>query len=160
LAPKQKKQAADAKAAKVTMAKPSGTAPLAMVQSRHDLSLVSRPGRGFSMAELEAASIPRGTAGRWGLQIDVRRRSSIEANVGALRTWAASSPTKAAKVGEAKKVEEEIVKLEKEVVREAEKGVAKAKKAAKKVEKEAAAEVEKPLKARQRKKATKEKPSA
>jgi ribosomal protein L13E len=153
LAPKDTKQAREKKeVARKTMGRPSGLLPLAKIQSRHGSALVTRAGRGFSMGELAAAGIPRNTAGKWGVQIDVRRRSSLEANVGALRTWTAAPPLKAARVGEAKKVEAEIAKIEKEVVHEAEKEVARAKRGAKKVEKEAAAVVEKPLKARQRKK--------
>jgi ribosomal protein L13E len=162
LAPKEKKtKAAEKSVARKTMARPSGAIPLAMIQSRHGLALVNRAGRGFSMGELVAAGIPRNTAGHWGLQVDVRRRSSLEANVGALRAWTASQSLKATRVGEVKRVEEEVAKIEKEVVHEAEKEVAKVKRGARKAEKEAAAAVEKPLKARQRKKkATKEKQSA
>jgi len=165
LAPKGKKQAKDGEriAADKTqkIARPPGLVPLATIQSRHDSTLVTRTGRGFSMRELAASGIPRNMAGRWGLQVDVRRRSSLEANVGALRTWAAASAQKAAKVGEVKKMEAEVAKVEKEVVHKVEKEAAKAKKGAKKVEKEVAAAVEKPLKARQRKKkTTKEKRSA
>ena len=165
LAPKGKKQAKGEEKKGETrtpkMARPSGLVPLAMVQSRHVSTLVTRAGRGFSMGELASAGIPGNMAGRWGLQVDVRRRSSLEANVGALRAWAAAPAQKTAKVGEMKKVEAEVAKIEKEVVHEVEKEAAKAKKGAKKVEKEAAAAVEKPLKARQRKKKpTKEKQPA
>jgi ribosomal protein L13E len=158
LAPREKKQAKDgekvAEGKTLKVPRPSGLVPLAAIQSRHGSTLVTRTGRGFSMGELAAAGIPRNLAGRWALQVDVRRRSSLEANVGALRTWGAGPAQKAAKVGEVKKLEAEVVKVEKEVVHEAEKEAAKAKKGAKKVEKEVAAAVEKPLKARQRKKKT------
>jgi len=164
LAPKRKKQAKDGeKIAEKTekIARPLGLVPLATVLSRHGSTMVTRAGKGFSMDELAAAGIPRNLAGRWGLQVDVRRRSSLEANEGALRTWSAGPAQKAAKVGEVKKLEAEVAKVEKEVVHEVEKEAAKAKKGAKKVEKEVAAEVEKALKPRQRKKkSTKGKRSA
>jgi ribosomal protein L13E len=165
LAPKGKKQAKDEEkiAAEKTqkVARPPGPVPLATVQSRHGSTMATRAGKGFSMGELAAASIPRNMAGRWKLQVDVRRRSSLEANVDGLRAWAARPAQKTAKVGEVKKLEAEVEKVEKEVVHEVEKEAAKAKKGAKKVEKEVAAAVEKPLKARQRKKkTTKKKQSA
>jgi len=165
LAPKEKKRAKDdlkkVGTSSQKMARPSGPVPSATIQSRHGPGSVTRAGRGFSTEELAAAGIPRNTADRWGLQVDVRRRSSLEANVGALQRWGTGPAQKAAKVGEVKRVEEEIVKVEKEVVHEAEKEVAKAKKGAKKAEEEAVAAVEKPLKARQqrKKKTTKEKKS-
>jgi len=144
------------------MAKPSGPVPSATIQSRHGPGSVTRAGRGFSMGELAAAGVPVNMADRWGLHVDVRRRSSLEANVGDLRRWATAPAQKIPKVGELKKVEEEIAKVEKEVVHEAEKEAAKAKKGAKKVEEEAVAAVEKPLKARRqrKKKTTKEKEPA
>ena len=163
MAPKEKKEA-KGEMTHVTnrasgMSKPSGQVPLSSVQSWHGTMMVTRPGRGFSRAELAAAGIPIQLAGRWGLQLDIRRHGAQDVNVEALRGWISAQAPRAKRAGEVKKMEAEVVKLEKEVVQEVEKEATKAKKAVRKAEKEVAAAVEKPLKNRQRKKSTKEKKS-
>ena len=133
--------------------KPSGPEPLASITSRHAQGNISRRARGFSLGELNAGGVPRGLATGWGLQIDIRRRSTLEPNVGVLRKWHGSAT---AKLGEVKKVETELAKVEKKVEAEAKKEGARVKEEVKKVEKKAAKVVEKPAKARQRKKPARE----
>jgi large subunit ribosomal protein L13e len=136
----------------VQMTKPSAPVPRASVESRHGLDTVTRAGRGFSLGELAGAGVPLGTARKWGVATDVRRRSTVETNVEALRSWAASAGKKPAKESEVKKVEKEIEEVAKEVEGEAKKEGAKVKKGIKKAEKEVEEAVEKPVKSRQRKK--------
>jgi ribosomal protein L13E len=51
----------------------------------------SRAGRGFSLGEYVAAEVPEALARRWGASSDQRRRSVLEANVSALKTWFSSA---------------------------------------------------------------------
>lgn len=134
------------------MMKPLAAPPHASVESRHGQDTITRPGRGFSHGELASSGVPVGLAGKWGVPTDVRRRSTIDSNVEALRSWAASASKRPEKESEVKKVEEEIEKLGKEVEVQAKKGGAKVKKAAKKAKKEVEEAVEKPVKSRARKK--------
>jgi len=67
--------------------KPVGRFPQASVMSRHGDGMIARLGRGFSAGELSAAGFPIRLAARWGVPIDVRRRSLLEANVQSLKKW-------------------------------------------------------------------------
>lgn len=117
--------------------RPSGHVPTAMVTARHGLGTTTRAGRGFSLGELSGGGLPPGLAAKWGVRIDLRRRSVLDGNVSSLRAWnkkgAGAKIEREAKRVEGelekvgKEVEEEAVEVEKEVV----KGVAKAEKAVK-----------------------------
>lgn len=131
----------------VRVAKPRGAVPVAFVSARHEAGMVSRPGRGFSLGELTAAQLPFNLARRWGLRLDLRRRSTIGGNVASIKTWAAGARPARAE-GEVKRLEGELVKVEKEVKKEVKKEAAKVRKEAKKVEREVAEKVEKPLRKR------------
>lgn len=133
------------------MARPSGRPPLASVASRHGSAVITRLARGFSMGELAEAGVPRNLALRWGLQIDIRRRGTLQPNVTMLRSWASAATKQASKEGEVRKVEEELVKVVKEIETEMKKEGTKVKKGLKKAGKEVAEKVEKPVKPRQRK---------
>jgi ribosomal protein L13E len=64
-----------------------GPAPSAVIAARHLDSMQERPGRGFSFAELTSAGVEFNLARREGLSVDVRRRSTVEGNVEALKQW-------------------------------------------------------------------------
>ena len=64
-----------------------GPSPRAMVESRHRFSMQVREARGFSLAELESAGIPRGGVRRLGIPLDIRRRTALDQNVEKLRGW-------------------------------------------------------------------------
>jgi ribosomal protein L13E len=64
-----------------------GPAPSAVIAARHLDSIRGRPGRGFSFSELTSAGVEFNLARREGLSVDVRRRSSVEGNVEALKQW-------------------------------------------------------------------------
>ena len=141
---------------KVQVPKPKGAVPIPVVSSRHGAEMITRSGRGFSFGELAAAQLQPSLARRWGLPIDLRRRSVLDGNVASVKKWSPPAMPKAKEEGEVKKLEEELVKVEKEVKTEVKKEAAKVKKEVKKevkkVEKEAVEKVEKPVKARARKK--------
>ena len=131
---------------KVQHPRPSGRIPLAMVTARHGTGMITRPGRGFSLGELSGGGLPRSLAGKWGVQVDLRRRSILEGNVGALKAWHAGG-AKAAVEREAKAVEKELKGAEKEVVaavEEVEKAERAVKKEAKKAGKAVRRKVKKP----------------
>jgi ribosomal protein L13E len=95
--PARKKKEAATKAPKVEgrkIAKPTGRVPGAVVSARHDFSMVDRPGKGFSRRELSDGGLPLGLALKWGVPVDLRRRSMIQANVAAVKKWYAQ-PRKA-----------------------------------------------------------------
>ncbi len=100
--------------------RPSGKAPEAVVSARHKTEMVTRPGRGFSLGELSSAGLAPNLASKWGIRVDVRRRSVLHGNVSALRGWGSQPPRLKKPEGRVKKVEEELVKVEKEVEKEAE----------------------------------------
>ena len=132
--------------------RPTGRAPGAMVMARRGSVMVTRAGRGFSLRELSGAGLAPRLAAKWGAQIDLRRRSVLDGNVGALKAWHATG-AKARVEREAKVVEQELEKVGKEVKKEAaaiEKEAVKAEKAVKKEAKKAVKKVEK--KARPKKK--------
>ncbi len=120
-------------------ARPAGKAPVAMVESRHETGMVTRPGRGFSLGELSGAGVNPRLAASWGIRVDYRRRSVLDGNVKSLKGRGVPQPAKRAPPA-AKRAEEEAVKVEhvakKEPVKvkeqaEAKKETAKVKKAAK-----------------------------
>lgn len=76
--------------------KPSGHVPAPIVISRHRLGKIERPGKGFSKGELGAVALPSGMAAGWGLRMDLRRRSVVEANVQGLKKWFSPPAIKAA----------------------------------------------------------------
>jgi ribosomal protein L13E len=150
------------KPARPRLEKPVGPVPAAQVMARHEGSMVGRGSRGFSWGEVESSGIAMGTAKGWGLPLDIRRRSVLEENVGALKTWY-SKARQVERPTETKKLEKEIEKIGKEAEKEVKKGAAKVKreavkvaKEAEKVEKEAAEKVEEPVKTRRSRKKTAE----
>lgn len=120
---------------KPTMTRPSGRVPEAMVMSRHGTGMISRQGRGFSLAELSGAGIPSRTAAIWGAMIDPRRRSALEGNVSALKAWGAHAGPAVTVGRDAKEVEERVEEVAHEIKVDAEvmeKEAARAERAAKK----------------------------
>ena len=131
---------------------------MAKVVARHGIGTVTRTGKGFSLGELAEANIVPRMAWKWGVKLDGRRRSVVQANVTSLKDWGSHVVKAERPAMEVKKVEEEVVKVEKkvrkgvaEVKRETVKTVAKTKKettkAAAKVKK-----TQKPSKAHRKKK--------
>ena len=138
---------------------PTGKVPEAAVSSRHGTEMVTRLGRGFSLGELSSAGLPPRLASQWGVRVDYRRRSVLDGNVSALKSWGGHMAPLKKPEGRVKKIEEEIEKVEKEVEKEAvevKKEVVKIEKAAKKeaskAEKAVKAKVEKPKKQKKKKK--------
>ena len=115
--------------------RPSGRVPVATVRSRHGTTMITRPGRGFSLGELSGGGVPPGLAAKWGARIDSRRRSVLEGNVSALKAWHATS-ARAEVEHEAKVVEEKLEEAAKEVEKGAEAVEKEAVKAGKAVKKE------------------------
>jgi ribosomal protein L13E len=105
---------------KHSLASPSGKVPEAMVMSRHGTGMVSRHGRGFSLAELSAAGISPRTAAGWGAMVDPRRRSTLEWNLTALKTWGSHAGTGGTLKKEAKGVEERVAEAAHELKVDAE----------------------------------------
>jgi len=153
---KGKKKAEPTKAAKEMPVKPTGKAPEAMISSRHGTGVVTRAGRGFSIGELAGAGLPRNLASKWGLRLDLRRRSVLESNVTSLRSWSSHPGAGRRTEGVAREVEEEIEK----VGREVKKGAVKVEKEAEKVEREVKKEAGKAEKAVRRKPKPKKKSEA
>ena len=92
VAPPKKAKAERAPAPqKPAVPRPAARAPVAEVSARHGGSLVSRSGRGFSLAELAEAPVADREARRWGLSVDYRRRSKLSGNVAALKKWLATA---------------------------------------------------------------------
>ena len=133
--------------------KPKGAVPEAMVSARHSAETISRHGRGFSLGEVAGAQLPLAIARRWGLRVDVRRRSVLDGNVVSLRAWAAGAK-KIKTEGEVKRIEEELAKVEEEVKEEAVKAEREVKKEVRKVEKEITKKKEPAKKRAPRKKAS------
>ena len=105
--PKSEKKETPPKTAVKREAVNLGTPPTSMIGSRHLDSMHERPGRGFSFGELSSAGVPRDAAARARLSVDIRRRSVIESNVDALKSWygqdAQGTEAKAALVAAARK---------------------------------------------------------
>jgi len=151
-------------ATRTVLVRPPGPIPAAYVESRRGNSMITRGSRGFSFREVEGSGIAMLNARRWGLPMDLRRRSSLESNVDALKKWYAKAkhvhqPT------EGKRIEMELEKVGADVEKEIKKGATKAKKEAvkvakeaKKVEKKVEEEVEEVSKPRRGKKPPKKKP--
>ncbi len=72
----------------VKLERPSGSPPAATVSSRHGTSFVQRAARGFSLRELSEGGLALIQAQRWGVPLDLRRRSVVEANVSSVKKWA------------------------------------------------------------------------
>jgi ribosomal protein L13E len=87
--PKETKKAAEPKAAvpKQLWIRPTAPVPVALVSARRGPVMIEREGRGFSMGELDEASVPHRLIAEWGLQRDVRRRSVLKTNVDSLKKW-------------------------------------------------------------------------
>jgi len=99
------------------------------------------------MGELSSAGLSRNLAFSWGLRLDLRRRSIVDANVTSLKSWSAHPRGAKRAEGVAKEIEEEIGKVGKEVKKEA----VKVEKEAEKVEREVKEEAVKAGKAVRRK---------
>lgn len=69
------------------VARPPGRVPTATVIARHGGVMVARSGRGFSARELSGAQFPWLLARAWGVPVDDRRRSLLEANLQSLKKW-------------------------------------------------------------------------
>ena len=134
---------------KVHHPRPPGRIPLAVVTARHGTGTITRQGKGFSPGELAGGGLSPSLAAEWGVRVDGRRRSILEGNVTALKSWH-SSGAKSAVEREAKalevelkgageEAEREVIVVAQEVVK-AEKAV---KKGAKKGEKAVKEKVEK-----------------
>jgi ribosomal protein L13E len=154
---KKVEKAVEHKAKPKVQQRPSGRVPQAMVTARHGTGTITRQAKGFSPGELAGGGLHPSLAAKWGVRVDGRRRSTLEGNVTALRSWH-SSGAKMAVEREAKAVEEELKGAGKEVEREvvvAAREVVKAEKAvkkeAKRAEKAVKEKVERP-KARPKKK--------
>jgi ribosomal protein L13E len=116
--------------------RPSGRVPVAMVNARHRTGTITRPGKGFSMGELSQGGLAPRLAATWGVKVDVRRRSVLDGNVGALKSWHAKGTT-AAVEREAKAAEEELKEVGEEAEREVKIAAEEVVKAGKAVKKEA-----------------------
>ncbi|HZW85073.1 MAG TPA: ribosomal protein L13e [Nitrososphaerales archaeon] len=139
---------------------PTGRTPFAVVLARHGGDMVSRQGRGFSGGEVMSAGLEFQRASDWGLLVDRRRRSVLQDNVDALKTWASSAKPVPSKPRPIEKVEKQLEKVEEEVKKEAKTVKKEAKKVEKKVTKaakEVEKEAEKPLKKKAKAKPTKKK---
>jgi len=108
------------------------------------------------MGELAGAGLAPNLASNWGVRLDPRRRSVIDSNVAALKSWSLHPGAAKRIEGRAKEVEEEVEKVGREVKKEA----AKVKKEAAKAEHEVKGEVAKVEKAAKRKARPKKKPEA
>ncbi len=126
------------KAARVPPPRPAGKTPVALVTARHVTGVVPREGRGFSAGELEGAGIPSRLASRWGVRLDIRRRSVIQGNVDSLKNWGSHLSAVRRPEGRAKVVEEEAEKAGKKVKQGAAKAGREIKRGAEEMEKEAA----------------------
>jgi ribosomal protein L13E len=145
-----------AKSPKKSPMLPPGRPPEAVVMARRRTEVVTRQGRGFSVEEVSKAGLTLGFASRWGLRVDPRRRSALEANVNSLKRWGSHHAPEKKLEGRVRKVEEELVKVEKEVKKEAAEVEKEAVKVKKKVKKETT-RAEKAVKARAKPR-TKKKP--
>jgi hypothetical protein len=105
--------------------------------------MVTRKGRGFSLDELSGAGFAPRLATRWGLRMDVRRRTALSGNVESLKAWGGHQDVEKKPEGRVRKVEEKLVTVERQVKKEA----AEVKAGAVKVEKEARKEATKAGKA-------------
>ncbi len=72
-----------------------GPPPHAEVLSRYEGDMHERHGKGFSFGELASVGLNKVTALGLGVPVDIRRRSTLEGNVSALKGWYQPSPKKA-----------------------------------------------------------------
>ncbi len=98
-AKKEKAEPTEARS-KTVWLRPKALAPFATITSRNGPDTMERMGRGFSMGELEGASMPRLLALRWDVPTDTRRRTVLGGNVETLKKWfsGAKKAEKTAKV--------------------------------------------------------------
>ncbi len=118
--------------------RPSGRAPSAKVSSRHGTDTVTRPARGFSFGELAEAGLAPRLASKWGVGVDIRRRSVLEHNVNSLRSWGGQAAPARKREGRVRKAEEELEKVGEEVKKEVAEVQEEVEKAEKEVKTEAA----------------------
>ena len=78
-----------------TPASSAGPVPQATVLSRHDGTMHLRGAKGFSLGELSAAGLTFTLANGLGVPLDIRRRSSLDTNIDALKGWYKPVPKKA-----------------------------------------------------------------
>lgn len=71
-----------------------GASPQAMVLSRHEGDMHERHGKGFSFGELASVGLTKVSALGLGVPVDIRRRSTLEDNVSALKGWYQPPPKK------------------------------------------------------------------
>ncbi len=119
--------------------KPKGRPPMASVSSRHGSGMITRHSKGFSLTELGGVGLGFGQAKNWGVPVDLRRRSTLEPNMAALKKWyqppakpapkAAPSPSPKAET-KAPKLETKKTKTEIKATKAAPKSVRKKKVAA------------------------------
>jgi ribosomal protein L13E len=76
-----------------------GPSPRPMVISRHGNDMDEREGRGFSLSELDSAGVWRVDVKRLHIPLDIRRRTTLEANVDRLKGWYKAPEHKPAHVG-------------------------------------------------------------
>lgn len=69
-------------------------APEASVLSRYEGKMHERHAKGFSFGELAAAGLTLTVARRSKVPVDIRRRSSLDGNVAALKEWYVPAPKK------------------------------------------------------------------
>jgi hypothetical protein len=87
--------------------------PVASVSSRHQVEMITRIGRGFSIGEVSEAEVPMVLARSWNLMLDVRRRSVLEPNVASLKSWFSTAKEIKIKAPEPEAVAEEKPKARK-----------------------------------------------
>lgn len=71
----------------IKIVRPKGPPPSPIVKIRNNNDIKIREGRGFSIGELKESGLDESLAKRFGLRIDLRRRSVIIDNVDALKKW-------------------------------------------------------------------------
>src|SRR2546422_3867981 len=91
---------------------PKGPPPIAMVNARHAGGMIERAARGFSLGELSASALSFERAKNWRVQLDIRRRTSLDGNVTRLTSWLRGREPRAETLKPAKLAAETIVKAE------------------------------------------------
>lgn len=81
--PKQETEQTEAPAPAVKL----GPSPHAVVLSRYEGDMHERRGKGFSFGELASVGLNKVMALGLGVPVDIRRRSTLEGNVSALKGW-------------------------------------------------------------------------
>ena len=66
---------------------PEGPVPFPVVGARHSGSIQVRKARGFSKSEMSSAGLSTISAQRWGVPVDLRRRSLLQENADKLKAW-------------------------------------------------------------------------